>query len=493
MEARPPDPAIKPAAGRSDAARVPGLPSEADRLAHLLRRTTWGPTPDLVARATRLGRTAWLEEQLNPASIADPEGDAVVARFPSLAQSSAQVRSRYSDGSWDVMFDLGRAALGRAAWSRRQLLEVMVDVWSNHLNVTCPSDNVWDNRHRYDADVIRPHALGRFADLLKAATTHPAMLTYLDNASSTKKAPNENLGRELLELHTVGVGAGYTEAEVRDSARILTGLTVDSSGATTYRPKWHWTGAVKVLDFSSQNASPDGSDVVTAYLDHLARHPATAHRIATLLARRFVSDAPAAALVARLAAIYTDADTAIAPVLRALFSSPEFFSFPDAKQRRPLESAVATVRALGFAQARRGVAELDGLYWALESMGQQPYAWAAPNGYPDVAAAWTSSAATLARWNITLGLAAGWWPKGFTSSGLKALIPRPRAATHGALVAALGRRLLQRPLPATDVAAICAFLQVGTRTPVRADSDVVGWRLPYVVALILSSPVHLAR
>jgi uncharacterized protein (DUF1800 family) len=472
---------------------VPGLSSEADRLAHLLRRATWGPTPDLVAGATRLGRGAWLEQQLNPPSIADPEGDAVVARFPSLALTSAQVRSHYSEGSWDVMFDLGRAALGRAAWSRRQLLEVMVDVWSNHLNVTCPSDNVSDNRHRYDAEVIRPHALGRFADLLEAATTHPAMLTYLDNASSTKKAPNENLGRELLELHTVGVGAGYTEAEVRDSARILTGLTVDGKGAATYKPKWHWTGAVRVLGFSDPNSSADGSAVVTAYLDHLARHPATARRIATLLARRFVSDTPPATLVERLAETYTDADTAIAPVLRALFSSPEFFASADAKQRRPLESAVATVRALGFGQARRGAAELDGLYWALESMGQQPYAWPAPNGYPDVAAAWTSSAATLARWNITLGLAAGWWPKGFSRSGLSALVPHPRPATHGALVAALGRRLLQRPLPAAHVAAICAFLEVGTGTPVRADSEIVGWRLPYVVALILSSPVHLAR
>ncbi|HYJ76163.1 MAG TPA: DUF1800 domain-containing protein [Kineosporiaceae bacterium] len=472
---------------------MPGLSSEADRLAHLLRRTTWGLTPDLVARATKLGRAAWLEQQLRPASVADREGDAVVDRFPTLALTSAQVRSRYSDGSWDVMFDLGKAALGRAAWSRRQLLEVMVDVWSNHLNVTCPSDNVWDNRHRYDADVIRRHALGRFADLLKAAITHPAMLTYLDNASSTKKAPNENLGRELLELHTVGVGAGYTEAEVRDSARILTGLTVDDDGAALYRPRWHWTGPVTVLGFSHPNASADGSGVVTAYLDHLARHPATARRIATLLARRFVSDTPPAGLVDRLAKAYTAADTAVAPVLRLLLTSPEFLASADAKQRRPLESVVATVRALGFAQARRGDDELEGLYWALESMGHQPLAWPSPDGYPDVATAWTSSAATLARWNVTLGIAAGWWPKGFAQANLAALLPRPRPATHGALVAALGRRLLQRPLPAAQVTAICSFLEVGTRTPVRADSAVVGWRLPYVAALILSSPVHLAR
>ena len=472
---------------------MPGPANETDRLVHLLRRTTYGLTPDLVAHARRLGRTAWLEQQLRPASIPDPEGEAVVARFPSLRLTSAQVRSRHSDGSWDVMFDLGRAALGRAAWSRRQLLEVMVDLWSNHLNVTCPSDNVWDNRHRYDADVIRPHALGRFADLLKAAITHPAMLSYLDNVSSTKRAPNENLGRELLELHTVGVGAGYTEAEVRDSARILTGLTVDNAGTATYRPRWHWTGPVRVLDFSHPNDAPDGSGVVAAYLDHLAHHPATARRIARLLAVRFVCDDPPSGLVDRLAAAYTAGGTAIAPVLRRLLTSPEFFAAAGGKLRRPLESVVAAVRALGFTQAARGVAELDALYWALETMGHQPMAWPTPDGYPDIAAAWTSSAATLARWNVTLGLAAGWWPKGFGHAALPALLPRPRPATHGALVAALGQRLLQRPLPAAHVAAICAFLQVGTRTPVRADSEVVGWRLPYVVALVLSSPVHLAR
>jgi uncharacterized protein (DUF1800 family) len=467
---------------------------EAARLAHLLRRTTYGLTPDLLAQATRVGRTAWLEQQLKPASIRDPEGDAVVRRFPSLALSTPQVRQKYDGGAWNVMFDLGRAALGRAAWSRRQLLEVMVDFWSNHLNVTCPSDNVWDSRHRYDADVIRAYALGRFADLLTAAITHPAVLTYLNNDSSTKRAPNENLGRELLELHTVGVAAGYTERNVLDSARILTGVSVDSStGEFLYRPRDHWTGPVRVLDFSAANAAADGSALAAAYLDHLARHPATARRIATKLAVRFVRDDPPAALVDRLTATYLAEDTAIVPVLRQLLTSPEFFAATDAKSRRPMEATLAAVRALGFGPARTGLAELTGLYWALDEQGHRPYAWPQPDGYPDRADAWASSASTLARWNITIGLAAGWWPASFTHAPLTSLLPRPRPSTHGALVAALGRRLLQRPLPAAHVAAICAFLEVTTRTPVRADSPVVGWRLPYVVALVLDGSTHLLR
>ena len=201
------------------------------------------------------------------------------------------------------------------------------------------------------------------------------MLTYLDNASSTKQAPNENLGRELLELHTVGVGAGYTEAEVRTAP--------DPHRAHRRRPRradlqahMALDGPVRVLDFSDPNASADGSAVVPPTS---TTSPGTPRRRAG--SRRCwptgSSATPRPALVDRLAATYTDADTAIVPVLRALFSSPEFFASADAKQRRPLESAVATVRALGFGQARRGVAELDGLYWALESMGQQPYAWPA--------------------------------------------------------------------------------------------------------------------
>ena len=119
----------------------------------------------------------------------------------------------------------------------------MVDFWSNHLNVTCPSDDVWDTRHRLRRDVIRTHALGRFADMLVAVGEHPAMLRYLDNASSTKSAPNENYGRELLELHTVGVDAGYTERDVKRSALLLTGCTVDETRRVLVRPDRHHVGA----------------------------------------------------------------------------------------------------------------------------------------------------------------------------------------------------------------------------------------------------------
>jgi uncharacterized protein (DUF1800 family) len=213
-----------------------------DRPLHLLRRATYGPTPTALAQVRSAGVDAWLTQQLAPAKLADPVGDVITARYPRLAWSAAQAHAAYPNSDWVLMFELGQATVARAAWSTRQLFEVMVDFWSNHLNVTSPSSEVWDNRHLYDRDVIRKHALGRFADMLVASAKHPAMLRYLDNASSTKDAPNENYGRELLELHTVGVNGGYTETMMVDSARIMTGFTIGPNHAYTYDAARHWTG-----------------------------------------------------------------------------------------------------------------------------------------------------------------------------------------------------------------------------------------------------------
>ena len=182
------------------------------------------------------------------------------------------------------MFDLGVAALVRAAWSKRQLLETMVDFWSNHLNVTNPSDRVWATRHDYDRTVIRRFALGKFSDMLVASATHPAMMTYLNNAESTKYLPNENYGRELLELHSVGVDAGYSEEEMFNSALTMTGFGIDwDTYQFAYTPDDHYTGSVKVLGWSSKNADANGYQTGLEYVRYLAHHPATAKRIATKL------------------------------------------------------------------------------------------------------------------------------------------------------------------------------------------------------------------
>jgi uncharacterized protein (DUF1800 family) len=342
--------------------------------------------------------------------------------------------------------------------------------------------------------VIRPYALGRFADLLKASARHPAMLTYLDNRFSTKAAPNENYGRELLELHTVGLG--YTESDVKNTARLLTGLTVSwDTGRYVYDAGRHATGAVKVLGFRHANATAGGGRTAAmALLDYLALHPATARRIATKLCVRFVADVPPASLVTRLAKVYLDNRTAIAPVLRALFGSAEFAASVGAKTRTPLEDVVATVRTLGYGPEKSGTEALQALCWIAESAGQAPMAWAPPNGYPDVASAWASPSGQLIRWNAHLNIAAGWWPSTLQRpESLVTAFAGAVPATYGALIDAVATRVVGRTLAPAHTAALAAFYGKTPAAALRANDAAAGWAFPYLVALLLNSPYFALR
>jgi uncharacterized protein (DUF1800 family) len=462
-----------------------------DPVLHLVRRATYGPTPELLATVRRMGREQWLDKQLHPGQI-DDSASGLVKRWPRLNWSSATVHGALKIGSWDVMFDLVQAHIARAAWSERQLFEVMVDFWSNHLNVTCPSSDVWSTRHLFDSQVIRKHALGRFSDMLAASARHPAMLLYLDNANSTSKAPNENYARELLELHTVGLI--YSEADVKAAARLLTGLSVDrATSSYAYNPVLHATGPVKILGWSHANGSANGEDAALAYVRYLAHHPATARRIARKLAVHFVSDDPSASLVTRLAKIYLAKDTDIRPVLRALFLSPEFARSAGQKVRRPFEDLVATVRALGLRPPKGGTEGMLQLYWVSSELGQPPLGWTPPNGYPDVAAAWTSAGGTLAKWNSHLGLAAGWWPNDLRHPELSARLRPRNPKTHGQLVDAAAAGLgLPRPTPAVRTA-ICRFLEKQPSDKLHKTDEAMTWRLPYVFGLLLDSPAFATR
>jgi uncharacterized protein (DUF1800 family) len=495
-------PATSPAAaaGRATATEPAGADFvAADPLLHLLRRATYGPTPAAVEEIRGLGAQGWLERQLAPAAIADPVADGLVARLPlsqaTVAGIRAKVRAKtLPQYSWDPMFQLGFATIARAVWSERQLFEVMVEFWSNHLNVTNPSGDVWDSRPDYDRSVIRAHALGRFADMLKAAARHPAMLTYLDNRFSTRAAPNENYGRELLELHTVGLV--YSESDVKNAARLLSGMTVNwETGQYRYDAGRHATGAVKVLGCSQVNATATGGEkAAMALLEHLALHPATARRIATKLCVRFVSDDPPATLVTKLAKVYLDNRSAIAPVLRALFTSAEFAASVGAKTRTPYEDMIATVRALGYAPEKSGVKGLQGLYWMVDEAGQAPMAWAPPNGYPDVATAWASPSGRLIRWNAHLNIAAGWWPDTLVRpASLATAFAGPLPATYGALIDAVATRLVGRAPSAEHATALAGFFGRTPASTLKAGDAAVGWKFPYLLALLLNSPYFALR
>jgi uncharacterized protein (DUF1800 family) len=366
----------------------------------------------------------------------------------------------------------------------------MVDFWANHLNITNPFDGGWDVRAPFDKDVIRKYALGRFSDMLHASARHPAMLRYLDNANSTKRAVNENYGRELLELHTVGIEAKYSEKDVRNSAYLMTGRTVDDEGGFHYDKYRHWTGKVKVLGFAHDNAkASDGLALGDKYLTYLATHPSTARRIATKLARRLVCDDPPVTLVDRLAQSYLDNGTAIVPVLRTLFSSIEFWMSTGLKTRRPLENVVATARILGVAPGKKTADGVEGLYWMTNQLGMAPLSWAPPDGFPDVADGWGSAHSTLGTWNAHRALIQGWhdgltYPRAETYVGLK-----PK--TCGAYLDNVSLRLVHQKMQPAHRNALLKFLGAKANTKVK---DIrLGGRIDNLIPLVLDSVYHALR
>jgi len=319
-----------------------------------------------------------------------------------------------------VLGDLREAKLYRAIYSNRQLEEVLADFWFNHFNVFegkgQPDRALLAS---YERDAIRPHVLGKFKDLLLAVARHPAMLYYLDNWESMAPdvfevgpfAPgpfggpqflsrqahgiNENFGRELLELHTLGVNGGYTQQDVIAVARCFTGWTIrqpNQKPEFVYASFMHDTGEKTVLGHKvpAGGQESDGLEVI----DILAHHPSTARFISTELARRFVADAPPPALVDHMVRTFLKTDGDLRAVMETMFTSREFFSVGafQAKIKSPLEMVVSAARALD-------ADTLDAFMLAqdVSEMGEPLYEKEAPTGYKDTAAAWLSTANVMAR------------------------------------------------------------------------------------------------
>ncbi len=471
----------------------------ADR--HLVKRFSWGYTPALAAQVKAAGGgRAWFAQQLEPATITDAPGDDINNWFPSLRLTPKRIFQNQEDdvmGSWEVAADLSRWTVARRIASNRQVHEVMVDFWSNLLNVSLFHDDAIFWRMDYDR-VIRSHALTSFESLLQAAITHPAMGLYLDNAFSSKEAPNENLGRELLELHTVGVDAGYTEDHVKASARMLTGYRVDvwwPSFRAVYDTDWHDTQPVRVLDFTHANRSADGRAATLAYLSYLARHPATVNRLARRLCARFVSDQPTAAIVNAVARAYVANNTAIKPTLRALVAHPDFAAGAGKKVRTPGEDYVATVRALGI-RPQRPVDDdsfANAMYWQYSEGGQPPYEWPAPNGYPDSDGAWASAGRVLTSFTMHRDLAARWWPTDQAQFPTYASMLPTMPATLAQVIDHQALRMFgQRP--SDDVRnGIAQLLGMPLTRRLSKEDALDYWTLRGVLSSLLDSPLHLHR
>jgi uncharacterized protein (DUF1800 family) len=370
-----------------------------DPIYHLLNRATYGVRPAELAEAQAMGLAAWVDWQLQPEAIDDSEADAVLRDVP-LLQLDRRTLYRLENGDYRAHHALMAGAILRPLHSKRQLYERMVDFWTDHFNVT--ADDYTIEVLLYQRNVIRPHALGKFRDLLMATAKHPAMLYYLDNAFNYAGNPNENYARELLELHTMGVDGGYSEEDIRQVARAFTGWTVHNNTRTgfIFNDYDHDDGGKLILGHKlpSGRGIEDGLHV----LNILANHPATARYVCWKLCVRFVSDNPPDSLVASLAQVWLETDGDIRAILRHLFNSDEFLAAAGMKFRRPLAWFVGALRATGTV-----VGDFYQLEEMLQELGQPPYGWHPPNGYPDVAGAWQSTNGLLARWNIAMRLTHG--------------------------------------------------------------------------------------
>lgn len=463
----------------------------------VLNRLAFGPRPGDAAAVRAMGVDRWIDRQLHPDRIPDTATTAFLAHYETLRRSSEELYTDYPPPAQALaqlqreqqrrggtvtaedsarireqgrraglpLAELTSSRVARAVLSDRQLEEVMVDFWENHFNVFSGKDRVRYYLPEFDTQVIRPHALGKFRDLLGAVAHSGAMLYYLDNwqsvadsgrpvlqpprtamrpgvrpgtrpnarpttrpnarvagratsPNSTSDSPpmpppvtsrrrglNENYARELMELHTLGVDGGYTQQDVIEVARALTGWTLDrgaQGGSFVFRPQVHDAGAKVILGHSFPAGR--GIEEGEAVLDLLARHPQTATFIATKLARRFVSDTPPAALVERAAATFRATDGDIRAVLRTIVTSPEFFSADAyrAKVKSPFELVVSTLRAMDAApDSTPRAAQL------VSRLGQPIFGHQAPNGYPETGDAWMNTGAILNRINFGLAAAGG--------------------------------------------------------------------------------------
>lgn len=421
---------------RTASAQVPA-PTEADAL-HLLNRLTWGPAPGDLLRMQQLGQDAWIEEQLHPQRLPLPDTlvralEALPSTHLSQRDAIAQYRSAAQQARRDpdagkaarqemlkqVSLEAGEARLLRALYSPRQLQEVMVDFWFNHFNVYVGKGLDRVLVENYEQEAIRPHAMGRFRDLLGATAHHPAMLFYLDNWQSVapgfqprhpaaKNAPtglNENYARELMELHTLGVDAGYSQNDVTELARMFTGWTFDlrARGASLFifEAQRHDMGGKRWM---GQTVAANGQAEGEWALDQLARHPATAHRIGYKLAQYFVADEPPAVLVGLLAQRFLASDGDIRSVLQVLFASPQFRDpgCHGAKFKTPYRYVLSALRA-----GATPVTDVRPLLVALRQQGMPLYGCQTPDGYKTTEQAWLNPEAITRRVGFASALASG--------------------------------------------------------------------------------------
>ena len=314
------------------------------------------------------------------------------------------------------------------------------------------------------------------------------MLYFLDNASNVKGGPNENYARELMELHTIGVDGGYTQKDVVEVARCFTGWTITlweeggKNGTFRFDRDSHDEGRKTVLGLPIAGGRPGNVDA-RRVVDLLASHPACARFISTKLCRRFVADNPPQSIVDSTVATFRATDGDIKAVLRTIFTSAEFAAAADQKLKRPFEFVVSALRTL---DARVAPEAVESLIWPLYSLGQVPFEWELPDGYPDVGVSWASTNGLLNRWNLGSTLLLNWYDG--VNIPVRALVRRTRAKTPAGLVDGFAALLLQRGLDAPDRERLAAHVAAGRAPDAPAPAWFLNQKAQELVALLLGSP-----
>ncbi|MBP9822705.1 MAG: DUF1800 domain-containing protein [Thermoanaerobaculia bacterium] len=521
-----------------------------------LTRLAFGPTAGDIAAFNALGGndlqrlTAWVDQQLAPATLPDAACDARIAAsgFSTLGKSLTQLflDHHVADPEWYERIrpatETELATWTRAVYSKRQLFEVLVDFWHNHFNVYAwefIEAPLWVH---HDRDVIRAHALGNFRQMLEAVVKSPAMLVYLDNyinfAADLDGNPvgsNENFAREMIELHCLGAEnshgnlpreqvpgypnpTGYCQADVVDVARALTGWTfaidwvqwdcpegLDNDGHFFYCDEAHDTLPKQVLGTSIPGGGTAASDGA-AVLDRLASHPAAGRFIARKLCRRLVGDFPPQSLVDSAGALFTaqwQAPDQIRQVVRHIVLSNEFRTTWGEKVKRPFEIAASALRAGGanfpFTTFLADEDAVNSFHWFFEAGGQALFAWHPPNGYPDVRGAWQSANPRVALWRLVNWLVeADQDDNDRFLSIVDATLASP-ARSAEAIVDFWIARIFGRALAAADRGELVDFMAAGHNPTFALPIHTNDWpdytqdRLRSLVGLMLMSPEFLWR
>jgi hypothetical protein len=394
------------------------VPSEAARRrqassigAHVLNRVTYGPDPWSRARIDAIGVGAFIQEQLHPEALDDSAVEALLTQFPSLTMGFQELRSSYGSGVGQLPIylveqELRSARILRAVASRRQLKEVLVDFWFDHFAVDVRKGQIAWNVSPYERIAIRPHVLGTFEELLLAVARSPAMGEYLDNRHNRVGSMNENFARELLELHTLGVG-NYTEDDMVEVMRCFTGWTRDlgQPDGFAFDPSLHDEGPKSILggalEIPANGGYQDGLDVI----HFLATHPATAQHISRKLVIRFVSEDPPARLVDQAASVFVSTGGDLRAVMQTILTSPELlYDYRLAKVKRPVRLVVSAARATG---ADPALLNLKGMADRARPMGEDLFRVSAPTGYPDTSDAWAGPGELILRLNAMENAARG--------------------------------------------------------------------------------------